>query len=52
MISAGTLTERVDIMTPEISRGGMNEQVVEYKKSVTVWANVAFQRGGASFDGR
>lgn len=45
MISAGTLTERVDILTPEVSRGSMNEQVVEYKKTTTVWAGVIYQRG-------
>lgn len=45
MISAGALTERVDIMTPEISRGSMNEQVIQYRKAITVWANVQFQRG-------
>ena len=42
MISAGALTERVGIMVPEVSRGEMNEQVVTYRKSMTVWANVAY----------
>lgn len=45
MLTAGSLTERVDIMVPIVTRGDMGEQVVEFTKKATVWAAVHFQRG-------
>ena len=45
MLIAGNLTERIDILTPQVTRGTFNEQKVEYVKAVTVWAGVAYQKG-------
>ena len=45
MLTSGSLTERVDIMVPIVTRGDMGEQVVEFTKKATVWAAVHFQRG-------
>ena len=40
MLTAGSLTERVDIMVPIVTRGDMGEQVVDFTKKATVWAAV------------
>lgn len=45
MISAGKLSERVAILTPNVSRTETGEQITEYREVRTVWANVVFQRG-------
>ena len=45
MITAGKLSERVDILVPEVTGGESGEQITEFAESKTVWANVLFQRG-------
>lgn len=50
MITAGILTERITVYSPEVTRGKYNEQSVEYIKGPTVWARVLFQRGSLALD--
>lgn len=45
MISAGKLSERVSILSPNVTRGESGEQLTTYENIKTVWANVIFQRG-------
>ena len=45
MITAGRLSERVDILMPEVSRSETGEQTIDYVNKKTIWANVVFQRG-------
>lgn len=45
MLSAGKLNDRVTIMVPTTLQGNFGEQLTTWKESLTVWANVVFQRG-------
>jgi SPP1 family predicted phage head-tail adaptor len=45
MLRAGALNERVEILSSEMTRGELGEQVITYNRKVTVWASVKFQKG-------
>lgn len=46
MLTAGSLKERVTILTPKLNRGEVfGEQTIDYVEAKTVWAKVDYRKG-------